>query len=85
MIQIQLHPEIEKKFKRLKDDLDFVMGLEEFIAEEYRMAFELTHETLESYADGLREELGDERDQNAAIFKKKWTKRTRGINASITR
>ena len=61
--QIQLSPDIEKKLNVLKDDPDFVMGLEEFIEEEYRLTFELQHNTPESYADSLKEDLGDERYQ----------------------
>ena len=63
MVQIQLSPDSEKKLNALKDDLDFITGLEEFIEEEYRLAFELKHNTPESYADSLKEDLGDERYQ----------------------
>lgn len=63
MIQIQLSPDTEEKLNALKDDFDFIMGLEEFIEEEYRLAFELKHNTPESYADSLKEDLGDERYQ----------------------
>ena len=63
MVQIQLSPDIEKKLNALKDDLDFIMVLEEFIEEEYCLAFELKHNTPESYAESLKKDLGDERYQ----------------------
>lgn len=63
MIQIQLSPATEEKLNALKDDFDFIMGLEEFIEEEYRLAFELKHNSPESYADSLKKDLGDERYQ----------------------
>ena len=86
MIQIQLTPEIEKKFKALKDDFDFITGLGEFIEEEYRLAFELKHDTPESYADSLRADLGEERYQNfVAVSRKKWTKKMRRVSVSTGR
>ena len=63
IVQFQLNPNTEKKLNALKDDLDFIMSLEEFIEEEYRLAFELKHDTPESYADSLKKDLGDERYQ----------------------
>ena len=68
MVQIQLSPDTEEKRNALKDDLDFIMGLEEFIEEEYRLAFELKHNTPESYADSLKEDLGDERYQEFCCY-----------------
>ena len=44
------------------------MGLEEFIEEEYRLAFELKHNTPESYADSLKKDLGDERYQELCHY-----------------
>ena len=68
MVQIQLNPDTEKKLKVLKDDLDFIMSLEEFIEEEYRLTFELKHNTPESYADSLKKDLGDERYQELCRY-----------------
>ena len=58
MVQFQLNPDTEKKLNALKDDLDFIMSLEEFIEEEYRLAFELEHETItpKNYADSLKKD-----------------------------
>ncbi|MCE2396476.1 hypothetical protein J4G02_18245 [Candidatus Poribacteria bacterium] len=63
MVQILLGPDTEKKLNALKDDLDFIMNLEEFIEEEYHLAFELKYNAPESYADSLKKDLGDERYQ----------------------
>ena len=71
MAQIQLSPDTEEKLNALKDDFDFIMGLEEFIEEEYRLAFELKHNTPESYADSLKEDLGDERYQEFCHYLQK--------------
>ena len=71
MVQIQLSPNIEKKLDALKDDPDFIMSLEEFIEEEYRLAFELKHDTPESYADSLKKDLGDERYQEFCHYLEK--------------
>ena len=68
MVQIQLNPDTEKKLNGLKDDPDFIMGLEEFIEEEYRLAFELKHNTPESYADSLKKDLGDESYQELCRY-----------------
>ena len=71
MIQIQLNPDIEKKLNALKDDPDFIIGLEEFIEEEYCLAFELKHNTPESYAEFLKKDLGDERYQEFCRYLEK--------------
>ena len=71
MVQIQLNPDIEKKLNALKEDPDFIMGLEEFIEEEYRLAFELKHNTPESYAEALKKDLGDERYQEFCRYLEK--------------
>ena len=71
MVQIQLNPDTEKKLNGLKDDPDFIMGLEEFIQEEYRLAFELKHNTPESYADSLKKDLGDESYQELCRYLEK--------------
>ncbi len=71
MAQIQLSPDIEKKLNALKDDPDFVMGIEEFIEEEYRLTFELQHNTPESYADSLKKDLGDEHYQEFCRYLEK--------------
>ena len=71
MIQFQLNPDTEKKLNALKDDVDFIMSLEEFIEEEYRLAFELKHSTPESYADSLKEDLGNERYQEFCHYLEK--------------
>jgi len=68
MVQILLSPDTEKKLNGLKDDPDFIMGLEEFIEEEYHLAFELKHNTPESYADSLKKDLGDERYQGLCRY-----------------
>ena len=71
MVQIQLSSDIEKKLNTLKDDPDFIMGLEDFIEEEYRLAFELKHDTPESYADSLKKDLGDESYQELCRYLEK--------------
>ena len=71
MVQIQLNPDTEKKLNGLKDDPDFIMGLEEFIEEEYRLAFELKHDTPESYANSLKKDLGDESYQELCRYLEK--------------
>ena len=71
MVQIQLNPDTEKKLNGLKDDPDFIMGLKEFIEEEYRLAFELKHSTPESYADSLKKDLGDENYQELCRYLEK--------------
>ena len=71
MVQILLSPDTEKKLNALKDDPDFIMGLEEFIEEEYHLTFELKHNTPESYADSLKKDLGDERYQEFCRYLEK--------------
>ena len=61
----------KKKLNALEESLDFIISLENSIEEKYRLAFELKHNTPESYAKPLKTDFGDERYQEFCVILKK--------------